>query len=61
VQFNLGSDPGKEDRRRLFESLGAEHYPVLTTHAEEISRMGSRDEFEFGLAALLDGIEAQIS
>lgn len=59
VQFSLGvdrADPREQEmRRRLFESLGPEHHPVLTAHAGEISRMGNP------LAALPDGIEAQIS
>ena len=59
VQFNLGVESTDPDRRRLFESLGKETHPILTAHAEEISRLGSREEFEFGLAALLDGIEAR--
>jgi hypothetical protein len=34
---------------------------VLVAHAQELSRVGSSDEFEFGLAALLEAIEARIT
>ncbi|MEV4355437.1 TetR/AcrR family transcriptional regulator C-terminal domain-containing protein [Nonomuraea sp. NPDC049625] len=65
VQFNLGVDSGDPEeqrmRRRLYGSLAPHQYPVLVAHAEELSRVGSRDEFEFGLAALLDAIEARIT
>jgi AcrR family transcriptional regulator len=65
VQFNLGvdgTDPQEQQmRRRLYASLDPRLHPVLVAHADELSRMGSPDEFEFGLAALLDGIAARIT
>lgn len=65
VQFNLGvdtTDPEEQRmRRRLYEGLDPHRYPVLVAHAEELSGVGSRDEFEFGLAALLDGVEARMT
>ncbi|SEH03993.1 regulatory protein, tetR family [Nonomuraea solani] len=65
VQFNLGVDTADPEeqrmRRRLYEGLDPDRHPILTAHAEELSRVGSRDEFEFGLAALLDAIEARIT
>ncbi|MEU4227649.1 hypothetical protein AB0F17_25440 [Nonomuraea sp. NPDC026600] len=65
VQFNLGVDSTslveQQLRRRLYEGLDPQRYPIMTAHAEELSRVGSHDEFEFGLAALLDAIEARIS
>ncbi|MFD1546207.1 TetR/AcrR family transcriptional regulator [Nonomuraea guangzhouensis] len=64
VQFNLGVDtasPMEQGlRRRLYEGLDPDHYPILVAHADELSRMGSQEEFEFGLAALLDAIEARL-
>jgi hypothetical protein len=47
--------------RRLYEGLDPSPLPLLVAHAEEVSRVGSPDEFEFGLAALLDGIEFRIT
>jgi TetR/AcrR family transcriptional regulator, tetracycline repressor protein len=65
VQFNLGVDTADPEeqrlRRRLYEGLDPQRYPILVANAEELSRMGSRDEFEFGLAALLDSVEARIA
>jgi hypothetical protein len=53
----------RRNRRRVggsFESVDPAHQPAPAAHAEEIARMGGREEFEFGLAALLDGIEARL-
>jgi AcrR family transcriptional regulator len=65
VQFNLGVDTADQEeqrmRRRLYEGLDPQRHPILVAHAEELSRIGSRDEFEYGLAALLDSIEARIA
>ncbi|MFC7383687.1 TetR/AcrR family transcriptional regulator [Sphaerisporangium rhizosphaerae] len=65
VQFNMGVDTANPDeqrlRRRLYEGLDPQRYPILVANAEELSRVGSREEFEFGLAALLDAIEARIT
>ena len=65
VQLNLGvatADPEEQQlRQRLYEGLDPGRYPVLVAHAQELSRVGSSDEFEFGLAALLDAIEARIT
>ncbi|MEU7858677.1 TetR/AcrR family transcriptional regulator [Nonomuraea sp. NPDC049141] len=64
VQFNLGVDTAspveQRLRRRLYEGLDPDRYPILVAHADELSRMGSHEEFEFGLAALLDAIEARL-
>lgn len=65
VQFNLGVDTASPEerrmRRRLYEGLDPHRHPLLVANAEELSRVGSHDEFEFGLAALLDAIEARIA
>jgi TetR/AcrR family transcriptional regulator, tetracycline repressor protein len=65
VQFTLGVDTTDTEeqrmRRRLYEGLDPHRYPILVAHAEELSRMGSREEFAFGLAALLDSVEARIT
>ncbi|WP_306213775.1 TetR/AcrR family transcriptional regulator [Actinoplanes sp. RD1] len=56
------TDPREQSmRRRLYESLDPHQHPLLTAHADVISRVSNRDEFEFGLAALLDGLEARIA
>lgn len=65
VQFNLGVDTASPEeqrlRRKLYEGLDPRRYPILIAHAEELSQVGSGDEFEFGLAALLDALEARIA
>ncbi|WP_433516565.1 TetR/AcrR family transcriptional regulator [Nonomuraea sp. CA-143628] len=64
VQFSQGVDTADPEeqrmRQRLYERLDPDRHPVLVAHAEELSRVGSREEFEFGLAALLDAIAARI-
>jgi AcrR family transcriptional regulator len=37
----------------------ADLYPTVSTVAVELAGFGGEEEFEFGLAALLDGVEAQ--
>ena len=65
VQFSLGvdtADPREQQmRQRLYTGLDPQRYPLLVAHAAELSRMSSADEFEFGLAALLDGIEVRLA
>ncbi|MFC4589973.1 TetR/AcrR family transcriptional regulator [Sphaerisporangium corydalis] len=65
VQFTLGVDSTNPDeqrlRRRLYEGLDPRRHPILTAHAEELSQVGSPEEFAFGLAALLDAVAVRIS
>ena len=59
VQFNLGldaSDPGESHHRRLlFESRDPAAFPLLVRNADALAVVGSDDEFEVGLNALLAG------
>jgi TetR/AcrR family transcriptional regulator, tetracycline repressor protein len=59
VQFNLGLDasqPGERRHRRLlYGSRDAAAFPLLVRHADELAEVGSDDEFEVGLNALLVG------
>jgi AcrR family transcriptional regulator len=59
VQFNLGLDASHADerhhRRLLFGSRDAAALPLLVQHAEILAEVGSDDEFEVGLNALLAG------
>jgi TetR/AcrR family tetracycline transcriptional repressor len=64
VQFNLGldaSDPDEShDRRRLYGSRDAAAFPLLVQHADVLAEVGSDDEFEVGLNALLAGFRTLI-
>jgi TetR/AcrR family transcriptional regulator, tetracycline repressor protein len=64
VQFNLGldaSDPAESHHRRLlYSSQDAEAFPLLVRHADELAQVGSDDEFEVGLSALLAGFRKLI-
>jgi TetR/AcrR family transcriptional regulator, tetracycline repressor protein len=59
VQFNLGldaSDPVESRHRRLlYSSRDAAAFPLLVRHADVLAQVGSDDEFEVGLSALLAG------
>jgi TetR/AcrR family transcriptional regulator, tetracycline repressor protein len=59
VQFNLGldaSDPAESRHRRLlYSSQDAAAFPLLVRHADVLAEVGSDDEFEVGLRALLAG------
>jgi TetR/AcrR family transcriptional regulator, tetracycline repressor protein len=59
VQFNLGldaSDPVESRHRRLlYSSRDAAAFPLLVRHADVLAEVGSDDEFEVGLSALLAG------
>lgn len=64
VQFNLGLDasaPGEQgDRRLLYRSRDAALTPLLVRHADVLAGVGSDDEFEVGLNALLTGFRSLI-
>ena len=64
VQFNLGvdaSDPEeRHDRRLLYGSRDAAAFPLLVQHADVLAEVGSDDEFEVGLNALLAGFRTSI-
>lgn len=47
--------------RDYFEGLDPEQYPVLTTVAATLNDIDGDAEFEFGLGALLDRVEAAIA
>jgi TetR/AcrR family transcriptional regulator, tetracycline repressor protein len=59
VQFNLGldaSDPVESrDRRLLYRSQDAAAFPLIVRYADVLAEVGSDDEFEVGLNALLAG------
>jgi hypothetical protein len=59
VQFNLGLDASQPDERRhrrlLYGTRDAAAFPLLVRHAEVLAEVGSDDEFEVGLGALLAG------
>jgi TetR/AcrR family transcriptional regulator, tetracycline repressor protein len=59
VQFNLGLDDSQADERRhrrlLYSSRDAAAVPLLVQHADILADVGSDDEFEVGLNALLAG------
>ena len=59
VQFNLGldaSDPGeRRDRQQLYLSRDPAATPLLVQYADVLAGVGSNDEFEVGLNALLAG------
>jgi TetR/AcrR family transcriptional regulator, tetracycline repressor protein len=59
VQFNLGLDASQADERRhrrlLFSSRDPAAVPLLVQHADVLAGVGSDDEFEVGLNALLAG------
>lgn len=65
VQFNLGLDASHPDesvqRRLLYRSRDAAMFPLLVQHAEILAEVGSDDEFEVGLKALLAGFRNLIS
>jgi AcrR family transcriptional regulator len=46
--------------RDFYRSLPAEQYPHLVGLAEELTSRTATDEFEFGLACLLDGVELRL-
>jgi TetR/AcrR family transcriptional regulator, tetracycline repressor protein len=64
VQFNLGLDASDPDesrnRRLLYGSQDPAAFPLLVQHADVIAHVGSDDEFEVGLSALLTGFRALI-
>jgi len=59
VQFNLGLDASHPDERRhrrlLYGTRDAAAFPLLVRHADVLAEVGSDDEFEVGLNALLAG------
>ncbi len=65
VQFSLGldaADPGERHHRRLlFSSRDAAAFPLLVRHADILAEIGSGDEFEVGLNALLAGFRNLIN
>ncbi|WHT19462.1 TetR/AcrR family transcriptional regulator [Crossiella sp. CA-258035] len=64
VHFNLGLDrqdpEERRHRRELFRSRDAAACPLLVQHAEVLAEVGSDEEFEVGLTALLTGFRALI-
>jgi AcrR family transcriptional regulator len=46
--------------RDFYRSLPAEQYPRLVGLADELTSRTAEDEFEFGLACLLDGVAARL-
>ena len=65
VQFNLGLDASYADerqhRRSLYRSRDAAAFPLLVQHADILAEVGSDDEFEVGLNALLAGFRNLIN
>nr|CTQ93879.1 Transcriptional regulator, TetR family [Kibdelosporangium sp. MJ126-NF4] len=64
VHFNLGIDAQdpeeRRHRRQLYRSRDATVFPLLVQHADTLAEVGSDDEFEVGLNALLTGFRALI-
>ncbi|GAA1923496.1 TetR/AcrR family transcriptional regulator [Streptantibioticus ferralitis] len=64
VQFNQRLDASEADERRhrrlLFGSRDGSALPLLVRHADELADVGSDDEFEVGLNALLTGFRALV-
>jgi AcrR family transcriptional regulator len=64
VHFNLGLDAQdpeeRRHRRQLYRSRDATVLPLLVQHADILADVGSDDEFEVGLNALLTGFRALI-
>lgn len=61
VYFNLGldaQDPEEHRHRQLYRSRDAAAFPLLVQHADILTDVGSDDEFEVGLNALLTGFRA---
>jgi AcrR family transcriptional regulator len=59
------TEGGREERRAqvraAFAVLPPEDYPLLTSSVEELADvLGGDEQFEFGLARVLDGIEARL-
>jgi len=50
----------EEQARRWFKSLPAEQYPTLVAIADELIDAPADARFEFGLRALLDGLELRL-
>src|SRR3984893_2139533 len=46
--------------RDFYRSLPAEQYPHLVALSEELTTRSATEEFEFGLACLLDGVERRL-
>jgi AcrR family transcriptional regulator len=46
--------------RAFYRSLPAEQYPHLVEMADELTSRTATEEFEFGLACLLDGVELRL-
>ncbi|GAA4553971.1 TetR/AcrR family transcriptional regulator C-terminal domain-containing protein [Amycolatopsis samaneae] len=64
VRFNLGLDASDSEesrhRRLLYRSRDATALPLLVRHADVLAEVGSDDEFEVGLTALLTGFRVLI-
>ncbi|QWF83234.1 Tetracycline repressor protein class H [Amycolatopsis sp. CA-230715] len=64
VHFNLGLDTRdpqeRRHRRQLYRSRDAAAFPLLVDHADVLADVGSDEEFEVGLTALLTGFAALI-
>ena len=63
LQQHTQGAPGQEDAttlRDFYRSLPAEQYPDLVELADELTSRTATEEFEFGLACLLDGVELRL-
>jgi AcrR family transcriptional regulator len=54
-------DPGRQAMQAMFGALDPNRYPVLVAHATHLNLLDPDQEFEFGLATLLDGITATVN
>lgn len=54
------SDEDRRELRALFSSLPVETYPAIVDLADELADLDPDAEFEFGLAALIVGIESHM-
>lgn len=54
------SDEDRKELRALFSSLPADTYPTIVDMADELADLDPDAEFEFGLTAMLTGIESHL-
>jgi TetR/AcrR family tetracycline transcriptional repressor len=64
LHFNRGLDASDSEesrhRRLLYRSRDAAAFPLLVQHADVLAEVGSDDEFEVGVNALLTGFRILI-
>lgn len=58
--LNTDDRAERQAREALYLRLDPSSHPLLTGHAADAASVGSDEEFEFGLTAMLDGIAAAI-